>query len=137
MTLRYLRDIASVTMDLNDVEIVDFNALGAADTINVGDLSGTDVTTTELDLAATGGAGDGASDNVIASGRAGDDVIEASAVTTGAIALTLSGGNDDDVLVGGAGNDTLLGGPGDDILIGGPGTDVLDGGTGNNVLIQD
>ena len=30
-------------MDLNDVETVDFNALGGADTITVNDLSGTDV----------------------------------------------------------------------------------------------
>ena len=36
--------MASVTMDLNDVEGIDFNALGGADRITVNDLSGTDVT---------------------------------------------------------------------------------------------
>jgi Ca2+-binding RTX toxin-like protein len=49
-------------------------------------------------------------------GLAGDDVINASAVAGGAIALTLDGGNDDDILLGGGGNDTLLGGDGDDLL---------------------
>ena len=42
--MRFFRDIANVTMDLNDVEAIDFNALGGADTIAVNDLSGTDVT---------------------------------------------------------------------------------------------
>ena len=31
-------------MDLNDVETIDFNALGGADKITVNDLTGTDVT---------------------------------------------------------------------------------------------
>src|SRR4030095_13033489 len=38
----FLRDVANVTMDLNDVETIDFRALGGADNIVVGDLSGTD-----------------------------------------------------------------------------------------------
>ena len=42
--VRFSRDIANVIMDLNDVESIDFNALGGADTIVVNDLSGTDVT---------------------------------------------------------------------------------------------
>ena len=40
----FTRDIANVVMDLNDVERIDFNALGGADRIVVNDLSGTDVT---------------------------------------------------------------------------------------------
>ena len=43
----FLRDVANVTMDLNDVERIDFRALGGADNIVVGDLSGTDVTQVE------------------------------------------------------------------------------------------
>ena len=39
----FLRDVANVTMDLNDVERIEFRALGGADNIMVGDLSGTDV----------------------------------------------------------------------------------------------
>ena len=49
--VRFFRNIANVTMDLNDVEAIDFNALGGADTIVVNDLSGTDVTEVNLDLA--------------------------------------------------------------------------------------
>ena len=40
----FFRDVANVTMDLDDVERIDFHALGGADNIVVGDLSGTDVT---------------------------------------------------------------------------------------------
>ena len=50
-----------------------------------------------------------ASDRLTVNGLGGDDVIEASGVQSGAIALTLSGGDLDDVLIGGAGNDTLFG----------------------------
>ena len=41
----------NITMDTDDVEIVDFNALGGADNVTVNDLTGTDVTQTNLDLA--------------------------------------------------------------------------------------
>ena len=41
--LRFTRNIANIVMDLNDVEVVDLNALGGTDTITVNDLSGTDV----------------------------------------------------------------------------------------------
>jgi Ca2+-binding RTX toxin-like protein len=66
---------------------------------------------------------------------AGDDVLDASGVATGAIQLTLNGGDGNDVIIGGNGDDTLLGGPGDDVLIGGPGNDSIDGGAGDNVVI--
>ena len=42
--MRFTRDVANITMDLNDVEHIKFNALGGADNITVGDLAGTDVT---------------------------------------------------------------------------------------------
>ena len=48
--MRFFRDVANVTMDLNDVEHIDFRALGGADNIVVGDLSGTDVTEVNIDL---------------------------------------------------------------------------------------
>src|SRR5262245_6104018 len=41
--VRFFRDIASVTMDLNGVERIDFHALGGADNIVINDLSGTDL----------------------------------------------------------------------------------------------
>ena len=46
----FFRDVANVTMDLNDVEGIDFNALGGADRITVDDLSGTDVVEINLNL---------------------------------------------------------------------------------------
>ena len=66
----FFRNIANVTMDLNDVERIDFNALGGADNIVVNDLSGTDVNEVNVNLAAAlgGTAGDGAADTVTANG---------------------------------------------------------------------
>src|SRR5215211_1421157 len=51
--LRFFRTQGNVTMDTDDVETVDFNALGGADDITVDDLTGTDVRHTNLDLAGT------------------------------------------------------------------------------------
>ena len=59
---RFTRDVANIAMDLNDVEQIEFNALGGADKITVNNLAGTDVTQVAIDLAATGGGGDGAAD---------------------------------------------------------------------------
>ncbi len=42
--VRLFRDVGVITMDFNDVEQLDVNALGGADTITINDLSGTDVT---------------------------------------------------------------------------------------------
>src|SRR5256885_14887110 len=39
--LRFTRDVAAITMDTAGVETVVFNGLGGADTITVGDLTGT------------------------------------------------------------------------------------------------
>ena len=68
---------------------------------------------------------------------ASDEVVEASGLQDGTIALSADGGTGDDVLIGSAGADVLLGGKGDDVLLGGPGLDVLDGGPGSNIVIQD
>jgi hypothetical protein len=75
--LVFVRQPGNVTMDTDDVESVDFRALGGADSITVNDLTGTDVTETDLDLAAAlgGNAGDGLVDNVVVNGTNGDDTI--------------------------------------------------------------
>ena len=54
-------------MDTAGVERVDFNALGGADLVTVNDLTGTDVSDVNVDLAgALGGAtGDNAADRVV------------------------------------------------------------------------
>jgi hypothetical protein len=75
--LSFFRVQGNVTMDTDEVEVVDFNAIGGADSVEVKDLTGTDVTQTNLDLAGTlgGSAGDGAVDNVVVNGTDGDDTI--------------------------------------------------------------
>ena len=55
-------------MDLDDVERIDFRALGGADNIVVGDLSGTDLTAIGADLRGPNGGGDGAADTVTVNG---------------------------------------------------------------------
>jgi Ca2+-binding RTX toxin-like protein len=78
--LRFFRDVATITMDTNSVEQVDFNALGGADVVTVNDLTGTDVTGVNVDLAAAlgGAAGDGSVDRVVVNGRNGNDSITVS-----------------------------------------------------------
>jgi RTX calcium-binding nonapeptide repeat (4 copies) len=75
--LTFFRAQGNVTMDTNDVEIVDDNPIGGADNITVNDLTGTDVTQTNIDLAATfgGNVGDAIVDNVVVNGTKGDDNI--------------------------------------------------------------
>src|SRR5262249_53987962 len=75
--VRFVRDLASVTMDLSGVEQIDFNAKGGADTITINDLSGTDVTQINLNLAGGGGK------SVVVKGTAGDDVVVVSGDSSG------------------------------------------------------
>ena len=49
--LRFFRTQGTITMDTDGVETVDFNALGGADLVTVNDLSGTDVSNVNVDLA--------------------------------------------------------------------------------------
>ncbi|HLQ44698.1 MAG TPA: calcium-binding protein, partial [Planctomycetaceae bacterium] len=67
------------------------------------------------------------------SGGNSANVIRANAFTLGAV--TLQGGNGDDVLIGGTRNDSLIGGAGRDLLIGGAGADTLGGDAGDDILI--
>ncbi|HEX5824767.1 MAG TPA: hypothetical protein VFY18_09955, partial [Candidatus Limnocylindrales bacterium] len=83
---RLTRDVANITMDGNDVERVEINALGGADHVTVGDLTGTDVSAVIVDLAAAGGTtGDGAADAVTVEGTAGDDTITVTGSGTSAV----------------------------------------------------
>jgi len=158
--VRFTRDVAAITMDLNDVEGIDFNARGGVDQITVNDLSGTDVTQVNLNLEGTpgSGTGDGAADTVIVNATNGDDVVSvtgsgpttqiaglASLVTvTGGVAgsdrATVNALAGDDVVdaSGLAASAMLLtenGGDGDDVLLGGAGNDTLLGGAGDDVLL--
>jgi len=138
---------------------VNFAALGGADQITVGDLTGTDVTEVNLDLGAAGGVGgDGSADSVIVNATNDSDVAFVSGDSTGVNVsglfstvniknaeaandvLTVNLRDGDDVLVA----DGLLpgtiklaadGGDGDDVLIGSTGNDVLTGDNGDDILI--
>jgi len=154
------RDIANVTMDMNSVETVTFNARGGADTINIGDMTGTGVEQINLDLAAVPGdtAPDGAADTITIDGTGGDDVISLSLVNGSLVIDGLASRvvidhfdfNVDTIRINGLGGDDVIeasgvglggphlvldGGEGADILIGSVGNDTLLGGAGDDVLI--
>jgi Ca2+-binding RTX toxin-like protein len=74
--VRLFRNVAAITMDLNGIERTDVHALGGADTVTVGDLRGTDLDATNVDLTAITGDGDGAADTVIAQGTENADDID-------------------------------------------------------------
>ncbi|PWS36700.1 calcium-binding protein [Falsiroseomonas bella] len=152
----FTRDVANVLMDLNDVEKIAFNALGGADNITIGDLSGTDLTEIAINLAGAGGAGDGAVDTVTVNATNADDVIlvvgDASGVSIFGLGATihLTGFEATDrLVVNGLGGDDVIeasglqavmqlianGGEDDDVLIGGEGADILNGDAGDDVLI--
>ncbi len=140
--VRFFRDVANVTMDLNGIETVNLSTLGSADTVTVGDLTGTDLTRANVDLSAVpgSGAGDGAADTVIVDGTDGADDVDVSSATGGILVSGLS----TDVQVTGAeaasdnvdvntlgGDDTINSGLG----ISGPAAVNVDGGTGNDTAI--
>jgi Ca2+-binding RTX toxin-like protein len=160
--VRFTRDVADITMDLNGVEQINFNAMGGADQITVQDLTGTVVAAVNLNL----GGADGASDTVTVLGTDGNDTatvtgdangvtvfgLSAQVTITGAEAandtLQVSAGAGDDaidasglaagtinlILDGGDGDDVLVGSSGHDTLLGGAGDDVLDGNGGADTL---
>ncbi|MDO9381233.1 MAG: calcium-binding protein [Hyphomicrobiaceae bacterium] len=154
---RFTRDVAAVTMDLNDVERIAFKALGGADTITVNDLTGTNVQQVAIDLEASGGGGDAAADTVIVNGTNGVDQI--TVISSGSTVLvngltaqiSISGhesANDTLVINGLGGADvinasglaagqlqlTIDGGAGNDIITGSAGADILHGGADNDTL---
>jgi len=66
-----------------------------------------------------------------------DTLVSIENVIGTALADTLTGDANDNMLAGGAGADVLNGGDGKDTLTGGLGADILNGGNGNDVIIQD
>jgi len=157
--LRLTRDVANITMDANEVEQININALGGADTIAVHDLTGTGVTTVNLNLAATGGGGDGSVDTVIVDGTAGiDNILVASNVSGGvkigglgtAVNISFPDAQDQLNINALAGDDTvdasglaagvidltINGGQGNDLLIGSQGDDLIVGNQGNDTALM-
>jgi Ca2+-binding RTX toxin-like protein len=78
--LKFFRTQGNITMDTAGVERVDFNALGGADLVTVNDLTGTDVSSLNVDLAGTpgGATGDSAADHVVVNATNGNDTIDVS-----------------------------------------------------------
>ena len=76
--MRFTRNVANIVMDLNDVETVDLNALGGADTVTVSDLSGTDVTDGQRQPRRHDrrDRGDAQADTVIVNGTNGNDIVD-------------------------------------------------------------
>ena len=158
--MKFTRDIASITMDLNAIEHIQFNALAGVDNITVGDLTGTGVTQVALDL----GGADGATDTVTVTGTGGNDTINVVGAGTSVSViglasqvditnaeagdvLTINAGAGNDTISaatlpatiigltidGGAGADSITGSQGNDTLIGGDGNDIVNGGRGNDI----
>jgi Ca2+-binding RTX toxin-like protein len=91
--LRFTRDVANITMDVNGTEQVNFAALGGADTVTVGDLTGTDVTGVNIDLSSQG-TGDGAADTVIVNGtNHADNINVTGAGTSASVSIAPVAGN--------------------------------------------
>jgi hypothetical protein len=155
--VRFTRDVANITMDINSVEKIALKTLGGADTITVNDLTGTGTQQVAIDLSASGGGGDGAADNVIVNGTATADSI----ILTQAGSQILVDGLAAEVAITGyepgdtltinalAGGDTinasaiaagqiklvLNGGDNDDIIVGSAGDDSVTGGRGGDTAL--
>jgi Ca2+-binding RTX toxin-like protein len=157
--VKFFRNLGGITMDLNEVERVDFNALGGADTITVGDLSGTDLNEFNINLKAGVGGGDLLSDSVIVNATNQDDNVEVTGtgsfysvlglpavITVGNsegtldnLVLKLRGGNDTfsaDALAAGVTILTVDGGTGDDSILGSqaPDTFIWNPGDGSDTV---
>jgi Ca2+-binding RTX toxin-like protein len=149
--IRFFRDVGNITMDLNDVEFIDTQALGGADNAVLQDATGTDLKTVALDLEAAigGGRGDGAADSITVNGTNDPDDIQVNAFgnvvevigVQPAIQIDHSEAANDKLTVNGLGGaDTITAGPGVAALIqlvinGGTEVDVLTGGDGNDRIV--
>jgi hypothetical protein len=149
--VKFVRDVANITMDLNDLEFIDVQALGGADNAVVNDLTGTGLKTLAFDLEAAsgGGTGDGAADSVTVNGSNGPDDIQVSAfdnvveVNGASVAVQIDhseAANDKLTVNGLGGADTITAGPGLAALIqlvinGGTEADVLTGGDGDDRIV--
>ena len=155
--VRFTRDVGGIVMDLHGVEEIDLNALGGADRLTVNDMSGTDLTEVQTDLAGQGVVDDGAADQVVVNGTDRSDLITASGAgrkvnVTGLAAIvdiTNANAGQDQLAINGLGGDDMIngsalgadaiqfhadGGDGADVIKGGAGNDTLLGGAGDDVL---
>jgi Ca2+-binding RTX toxin-like protein len=77
----FTRNLGTIGLDLDDVEVIDVRALGGTDTVTVNDVGETDLERVDVDLAAVlgGSTADEQADAVSVIGTIGDDTIKAEA----------------------------------------------------------
>jgi Ca2+-binding RTX toxin-like protein len=157
--VRFFRDAANITMDMDDVERIDFNALGGNDNVTVNSLAGTDVTAVNLNLASVigGTTGDGVEDTITVNGTNAVDIVTVAKTPGGFAVLGLAatvnvntpepqfdrlnvnllGGNDVFAAPGLQAGIVQLqvdGGAGNDSITGSAGNDVLLGANGKDTI---
>jgi Ca2+-binding RTX toxin-like protein len=155
--VRFVPDRDRTGVDIADVERLQVKGGSGADSVLIGDLSATSVTSVSADL----GAGDKSSDFVRIAGTAGaDDVLyDGTAVEGLAYAVAVAGGTPDDqvsiqglggadeldarglvanapdvALSGGSEGDTITGSARGDVLLADSGDDVVDGNEGEDQI---
>jgi hypothetical protein len=75
----FLRSPGNIRMDLDGVERLDLATFGGSDAVTIGDLSGTEVTVAQIDLASTSGSADAKDDTVRANGSDRADQVDVAA----------------------------------------------------------
>ncbi|HTV70704.1 MAG TPA: calcium-binding protein [Rhizobiaceae bacterium] len=106
----FARNLGNITMDINDVERLDLNALGGTDEIIVNSLTATDLTNINVNLSGTigGTAGDAAVDTVRVNGSAAANSLSLSTIVNRSNVNVLVAELVDTVTVQAlAGNDTI------------------------------
>src|SRR5262249_14577397 len=83
--VRLTRDVGAITMDVDGIDAIAVKALGSADTVTVGDLTGTDARTVAVDLGGSDGQPDQQADTVNVLGTADDDRIKLANADNGAL----------------------------------------------------
>jgi Ca2+-binding RTX toxin-like protein len=152
----FTRSVGSIAMDLGGIEEIDTRTLGGVDSFAAHDLSGTGVTTLEVDDAAAG-APDNTGDRFSVEGTDAADVITVSGSAATGVSITgtaasvhftntqafdefdvQAAGGDDTVTASGLAAGVVAfsadGGAGNDVITGSAGDDVLHGGDGDDVL---
>lgn len=157
--VRLFRDLAAVSMDMNDLEMVELRTLGGSDNVVVGDMTGTDLSNLELALRGPNGGGDTESDAITVNGTQGNDQFGVNGDSGGiriiGLAttvdiydhdndldrLTLNGQGGDDMIDARSLREntitlTINGGLGADTIFGSDGSDTITGGDGNDVAFM-
>lgn len=155
--VKFFRNLGNINMDLDDVEQIDVNAQGGADSVTVNSVGGTDLKTVNINLDGAIGSGtpDGAVDSVVVNGSNKNDLINVAGDATSGVAITglaarvnigrseatdkltvdARGGNDTidaSNLAADVATTTFIGNAGNDVMLGSAGADHFIAGAGND-----